>query len=573
MRRAEGVTMRHARKFVIRRWSNVREVRRRIITWVIAIGVLIGASGLQLMWYQKSYQTSAAATNGTYAEAVLGPVDTLNPLFARTSAEESASQLLFSRILKYDTTGSLGNDLATDVQVDPTGKIYTVKLRTDARWHDGIQLRADDVAFTVGLLKNPAVRSTITGWSDIEVAAVDESTVTFTLPAVYAAFPHALATFPVVPKHILSKVEPNSIRENDFSNSPIGSGVFKLRFVQDVDVIGGRKIVYMERNNQYYKGISKLEQFQMHVYSTQETIVSALATGEVNAAADLSAANIKQVSAERYDIKSQPTKSGVYALFNTTRDSLKDKAVRQALQIGTDTKAIRSQLPGTVANLELPFIDKQLGEAAPKVPTYDPVLAKKKLDDAGWKLDGTTRKKDGVDLKLMVVTSKDSDFERVLETLVGQWRALGVVVDTQVVDPSDASQQVVQDILQPRNFDVLLYQLTIGADPDVFAYWHSSQTSTSGFNFSNYSNPVSDDALSSARTRLEPSLRNAKYITFAKQWIEDAPAIGLYQSTTNYVSSKNAASFNKKNVFVTPVDRYDDILYWSVGTRPVYKTP
>jgi peptide/nickel transport system substrate-binding protein len=503
----------------------------------------------------------------------LGPVDTLNPLFARTSAEESASQLLFSRILKYDTTGSLGNDLATDVQVDPTGKIYTVKLRTDARWHDGIQLRADDVAFTVGLLKNPAVRSTITGWSDIEVAAVDESTVTFTLPAVYAAFPHALATFPVVPKHILSKVEPNSIRENDFSNSPIGSGVFKLRFVQDVDVIGGRKIVYMERNNQYYKGISKLEQFQMHVYSTQETIVSALATGEVNAAADLSAANIKQVSAERYDIKSQPTKSGVYALFNTTRDSLKDKAVRQALQIGTDTKAIRSQLPGTVANLELPFIDRQLGEAAPKVPTYDPVLAKKKLDDAGWKLDGTTRKKDGVDLKLMVVTSKDSDFERVLETLVGQWRALGVVVDTQVVDPSDASQQVVQDILQPRNFDVLLYQLTIGADPDVFAYWHSSQTSTSGFNFSNYSNPVSDDALSSARTRLEPSLRNAKYITFAKQWIEDAPAIGLYQSTTNYVSSKNAASFNKKNVFVTPVDRYDDILYWSVGTRPVYKTP
>ena len=573
MRRAEGVTMRHARKFVIRRWSNVREVRRRIITWVVAIGVLIGASGLQLMWYQKSYQTSAAATNGTYAEAVLGPVDTLNPLFARTSAEESASQLLFSRILKYDTTGSLGNDLATDVQVDTTGKIYTVKLRTDTRWHDGIQLRADDVAFTVGLLKNPAVRSTITGWSDIEVAAVDESTVTFTLPAVYAAFPHALATFPVVPKHILSKVEPNSIRENDFSNSPIGSGVFKLRFVQDVDVIGGRKIVYMERNNQYYKGISKLEQFQMHVYSTQETIVSALATGEVNAAADLSAANIKQVSAERYDIKSQPTKSGVYALFNTTRDSLKDKAVRQALQIGTDTKAIRSQLPGTVANLELPFIDKQLGEAAPKVPTYDPVLAKKKLDDAGWKLDGTTRKKDGVDLKLMVVTSKDSDFERVLETLVGQWRALGVVVDTQVVDPSDASQQVVQDILQPRNFDVLLYQLTIGADPDVFAYWHSSQTSTSGFNFSNYSNPISDDALSSARTRLEPSLRNAKYITFAKQWIEDAPAIGLYQSTTNYVSSKNAASFNKKNVFVTPVDRYDDILYWSVGTRPVYKTP
>ena len=131
----------------------------------------------------------------------------------------------------------------------------------------------------------------------------------------------------------------------------------------------------------------------------------------------------------------------------------------------------------------------------------------------------------------------------------------------------------VQNILQPRNFDVLLYQLNIGADPDVYAYWHSSQASMQGQNYSNYSNAISDDALNSARARTEPDLRNAKYITFAKQWLADVPAIGLYQSTTQYVVSRNAHSFDNSNILISPVDRYSDVLNWSVGNSNVYKTP
>jgi peptide/nickel transport system substrate-binding protein len=211
----------------------------------------------------------------------------------------------------------------------------------------------------------------------------------------------------------------------------------------------------------------------------------------------------------------------------------------------------------------------------PKVAGYDPKAAAAILDAAGWKLEGATRKKSGVELKLNVVTTKDSDYERVLEELVGQWRKLGIVVSTLVVDPSDPSQHVTQDILQRRNYDVLLYQLTIGADPDVYAYWHSSQASPnkSGFNFSNYANAISDDALTSARSRLEPNLRNAKYLAFAKQWIADVPAIGLYQSTIQYVSAKNVTPFASSNSLVSPVDRYSDVLYWSDDSRTVFKTP
>ncbi len=573
MRRVEGVTVRHARKFVVKRWSNAREVRRRIITWVVATGLLISATGLQLMWNQQSYRTNTTASNGTYAEAVLGPVDTLNPLFAATRADESASQLLFSRLFTYDTTGRLNGDLATNLAVNDKGTVYTVTIRSDARWHDGIKVTAKDVAFTINLLKNPSVGTTNReDWRGISVSVIDDNTLSFTLPAIIAAFPHAL-TFPIIPEHILGKVEPNAIRENNFGRSPIGSGPFKLRFVQDVDVNAGRKIIHLARSSDYYRGATKLEFFQLHVYSTQDAIVRALSIDEVNSASGLLATNTSGINKSRYEVETVPIKSGVYAFLNTTREFLKEKAIRQALQMGTNTKAILNQLPVGTPALDLPFINGQLSGELPKVAAYNLKGAQKILDDAGWVRDGTSRKKEGRELKLTVVTIKNSDHERVLETLVGQWRDLGITVDTQVVDQSDPAQRVIQDILQPRNYDVLLYQLAIGSDPDVYAYWHSLQASSRGLNFSNYSNPISDDALVSARSRLEPALRNAKYLTFARQWVSDVPAIGLYQSTTQYVHSKTATSFNSSNVLVSPIDRYSDILYWSVGSRSVYKTP
>ena len=99
MKRVEGATMKHARRFVFKRWSNFWEVRRHIALWALTIGLIIGATGLQALWYQQSYRSVANASGGTYAEAVLGPINTLNPIFASSSAEESASSLLFSRLI------------------------------------------------------------------------------------------------------------------------------------------------------------------------------------------------------------------------------------------------------------------------------------------------------------------------------------------------------------------------------------------------------------------------------------------------------------------------------------------
>jgi peptide/nickel transport system substrate-binding protein len=574
MRKVEGATVKHARRFVFRRLDNFREVRRHIALWVVAVGIVVGASGLQLMWYQQSYRTQAAANNGTYAEAVLGPVNTLNPIFATTSAEQSAGNLLFSHLLTYDETGHLNYDLASAMTVSPDAKTYTLTIRPDARFSDGIYVRARDVVFTVNLLKNPATRATITGWDAISASIVDDRTVAFTLPDVYAAFPHALTSLPILPEHLLRDIDPSAIRENAFSTSPIGSGPFTLRFIQDIDAATGRKVIQLARNDRYYRGEPKLDRFQLHVYSKTDDIIHALNTAEVNAATDLSLTDTKSINnVKNYSIAREPINSGVYALLNTASPTLQNKTVRQALQAGTDTAAVRNALGKGTPELHLPFINGQLTADEPAAPTYDKAGAEALLDSAGWKLDNGVRKKDGAPLKLSVVTTKNNDFEKALNVLASQWRALGVTVTTSIVDPGDPTQNVVQNILQPRNYDVLLYQLTIGADPDVYAYWHSSQATNSGFNFSNYSNAISDEELSSARTRTDPTLRNAKYVTFAKQWLSDAPAIGLFQATTQYVYAKGVVSLPKNQVLISPSDRYADVLYWSAGTRLVQQTP
>lgn len=572
MKKVEGVTMRHARKFVLKRWSSFRDSRRSIATWVLVAGLLVGAAGIQFWWYQKSYTAEAKATEGTYAEAVIGPVETLNPLFAQSSAEEVASKLLFARLMKYDETGKIGYDLASSMKISDNATEYTVKIRPDAQWSDGVYVRARDVVYTVNLIKNPATRSTMAGWEGVLVSAVDDLTVKFTLPAPYTAFPHALQALPIVPEHSLRDSEPSRMREASFSSKPVTSGPYTFRLLQSIDPANERKVVHLARNQHYYRGTPLISRIQLHTYSDTESIKRALATSEVNAANDLSVISAKEASNNRYSANVIPVNSGVYALFNTEAEHLKDVKVRSALQIGTDAKAVRDSIAEGIPSLHLPFVDGQVAGDLPKAPVYDKVAAGKLLDEAGWVLSEGLRKKDGVALELSVVTMKNQDFEQALKTLSGQWMELGVTVKTEVVDPKDVTQNVTQNILQPRRFDVLIYQLSVGADPDVYAYWHSSGSSN-GYNFSNYHNPISDEALLSARASSNPALRNAKYVTFAKQWMRDVPAIGLYQGTVQYVHSNKVRVDALSMVLNTPLDRYNSVLYWSIGERRVFTTP
>lgn len=574
VKKAEGATIRHAHKFIIKRLDSIRSVRRHIIGWLVGVSALLVMVMLQMMWFQQSYRTTAAAAGGTYAEAALGSIDTLNPLYASSSAEMSASNLLFSSLYDYDKTGTLQGDIAERMSVSKDERVYTVDLTRAGLWHDGTKLTAKDVVFTVNLIKSPGALSPLRStWRDIKAEAVNDYTVRFTLPAPYAAFSHAL-TFAILPEHLLHDVAPESIRENTFSRSPVGSGPFQFRLLQTVNAAKGQKVLNLTAFSEYHKGAPLLGRFEIHSYTSQDDIVKALQLGEVNASADLSSANRERLDVNAYTYQTKSIHSGVYALFNTSAPLLEKRAVRQALQLATDRSAVRDSVDRNAPLLQGPFVEGQLKGKPLKLPEFNLEKARAILEKDGYKRnsEGIFHKKDKP-LSLRVVTVKNQEFERALATLVGQWRTLGVEVTTEVIDANDQSANFTQNVLQPRNYDVLVTELTIGADPDVYAYWHSSQAGMTGRNFSNYASSNADLQLTSALSLINPELRNVKYRSFAEQWVRDAPAVGLYQSVIGYVANKRLVTLPADEKLISPYDRYSQVIYWSVAKKPVYKTP
>ena len=566
-------TLRHAHTFISSRLEHLAGVKRHVLGWIFLVILLITVSMVQWLSFRELYAHNAPAGGGSYSEGVLGPLETLNPIFARSSAEKSAARLMFASLYNYDTTGHIKGDLAESVTVNEAETEYIVKLRHNLKWSDGAPLDARDVVFTVNLLKDARTQSTITGWQSISAKQVDERTVQFTLPAPYAPFMHAL-TFPVLPQHSLSEVNPAELREHGYGKSPVTSGPFAMRILQNANADGSKKVLHLVANSQYHHGAPKLDRFQLYVYPTRDEITKGLKTSEIMATPELSYMAQSDQIRHMYASRSYAINDGVYALFNTQSEVVSSRKVRQALVQSIHTQALREKFAFAKKPLHGPIIDDQVdGQLAGRLP-YDMEAAKKLLDEEGWKVVGNQRKKGEQVLQLSFVTLKGSDVETIARELVKAWQeTLHITVDLRVVDPNDASQNVLQSVLRPRGFDVLLYELVLGGDADVFAYWHSSQANQSGLNFANYNSAVADDALAAGRTKQNAKQRVSKYQAFTKHWQSDVPALALYQVQLDYIHLRSVSALGESVRLVYPTDRFADVIYWTVRQDSVYKTP
>lgn len=572
VRKIEKRTIRHAKRFVSSRLDRLSIVRRAVFGWMVLVLVLAGVSSAQWLSFRQAYTVDAAAEGGTYSEGVLGPLETLNPIFARSNAERAAARLLFAGLYAYDETGRLKGDVARSVEVNDTQTEYTVKLHKGVSWSDGAPLTADDVVFTVNLLKNPETRAETPGWGAFSARVVDAHTVAFTLPGAYAPFMHSL-TFPILPQHVLAGVKPSELREQSFSQSPVTSGPFALRLMQTITHDGSKKVAHLVSNPRYYHGAARLERFQLYAYTSRDDIERALKTNEIMATPELSYEALPESIRRMYQVKSYAINDGVYAFFNSQVGPLQDRAVREALALSVDRDELRESLSRPAAPLEGPILPDQV-TGLPNAPARDVEKAKSLLDGAGWRLVDGVRTKDGEPLSLRMVALKGADFSQTTDELAKIWREeLGVQVDVQIVDQLDPSQSVLQTVLQPRNFDVLVYELVIGGDPDVYAYWHSSQATVDGLNFSNYNNAIADEALAGARSRIDSRYRADRYKAFVRRWLADTPALALYQPKIDYILSPSAQAMDEDTTLVFPQSRYSNVIYWSVEKASVYKTP
>lgn len=558
----------------ISRIQNAHEVRLWIIEWVLLVVVVFLFAIVQMMWYGDSYHTDAFVKGGDYTEAVLGDVKSMNPLYASNNAEKTLGKLLFANLVSPDSSGHIKGELAKSVKMDNSGKVWTVTLRDNINWSDGEPIVADDIIYTVDLIRDRSAKTTISAdFSRVTTKKIDDKTVEFTLPSTYVDFMDTLE-FPLLPKHILGDVNPALVYENEFSKKPIGSGPFVLNAMQAATVTQlNTYTIYLNRNTKYFLSDTKLDTFTLKTYKNREDIISALNASEVTATAELGLDSAEKL---RNGISSRESllNGGVFAFINTKSDNLTNKTLRQAISRGVNMAKVREGIDDSQL-LDYPILVRQESLKYPDLLGYDLKEAKALVEKAGFKYNeqGKIINKEGLPVTLNAVVQKRDVIARVAERFVDELRTLGFEVTLNIYDESQTAADFFTTVVRPRDYDILFYEVDLGVSADPFVYYSSTQASTGGWNFSNYENSLVDDALLSAHITTNMNTRKAKYEYFLKSWVNDVPALGLYQSSLKYYYSPNVEIYSENLQMTDVLDRFSDVRYWASEKRSVNVTP
>ncbi len=558
----------------ISRIQNAHEVRLWIIEWVLLVVVVFLFTIVQMMWYGDSYHTDAFVDGGDYTEAVLGEIKTMNPLYASNNAEKTLGKLLFADLVSPDSSGHSKGELAKSVKMDNTGKVWTVTLRDKIFWSDGEPIVADDIVYTANLIKDTSAKTTISAdFSHVAIKKIDDKTVEFTLPSTYVDFMDTLE-FPLVPEHILGKISPALVYESSFSTQPIGSGPFVLNAMQAGTATSlNKQTVYLNRNEKYFMDDAKLDTFTVKTYKSREDIIEAMNASDVTATAELGLDSSEKL---RGGISSRESllNGGVYAFLNTKGDNLSNKVLRQAISQGINMAKIREGIDESQL-LDYPILARQEKLNYPALVKYDLKAAKALIEKAGFSYNdqGKILTKDGLPITLNAVVQKRDVITRIAERFTDELRALGFEVTLNIYDESQTTADFFTTVVRPRDYDILFYEVDLGVSADPFVYYNSTQASTGGWNFSNYSNGLVDDALLSAHTTTNMNVRKAKYEYFLKSWVADVPAIGLYQSSLKYYFDTKVKIYSENLQMTDVLDRFSDVRYWASEKRSVNVTP
>ena len=206
---------------------------RREKTFVVILVVLFTFS---LAQYFVTSGRGALSQDDYFTEGVVGHVTFVNPLLVDfNETDRDISELVFSGLIRYDPEAkNFYPDLAENFQQSEKGRVVTVTLRSDALWHDGEPVTADDVVFTFrDLIQNPAFANPVlkSTFERVQVEKVDETIVRFTLPQANSYFISNL-TVGIVPQHLLKDTLASELATASFNLTPIGSGPYKAEQVK-----------------------------------------------------------------------------------------------------------------------------------------------------------------------------------------------------------------------------------------------------------------------------------------------------------------------------------------------------
>jgi peptide/nickel transport system substrate-binding protein len=570
-----------------KQWKRLPRILSVLEKKVLQAAFAVAAVSLTTLgaWYIASHRVEIPAVGGEYTEGLVGSPQFINPLYASVNDVDSdITSLIYSGLFRWTQSEGLVPDLAASYEISEDQKTYTVKIRENARWHNGDPVRSSDVLFTIQAIQNPAYHSPlVVSFRGVSITEVDEQTVQFVLAEPFAPFLSSL-TVGILPSAIWAELPPKNIPLTSYNLSPIGSGPYKFE-KYTVEKKGDVKSYVLVRNSDYYGEPAKIERLNFKFYHDVQSAITALQNQNVEGLSFVPGYLLTDVEkVYSVQIKHPIMPQAVTLFFNQENQNLlKEKNLRKALAMSIiKQELVDSVLNGNATVIDSPILpnktgfDPEVAKISPDIATATALV--KNLGYNETSPDGYAAKKSTKtdengksievydELTLTLTTINQPTFTAVAEKIAEQAKATGIKILIETTEPS----LLYEEVIKPRAYQMLLTATQYGLDPDPYAFWHSSQTKDPGLNLALYVNRKADEQLEKARSTNNEEERVAAYKEFQKLVVDDLPAIFLYQPSYSY-----AVSAKIKNVSLdqiqSPSDRFQDIENWYIKTKHVLK--
>ena len=500
---------------------------------------------------------------GTYIEGVVGYPKNVNPLYASgNDIDHDLTFLIYSSLLKYNNNGELVGDLVESFNIDNTGKKYTFKLKENVVWHDGSKLTSDDVIFTFNLIKNPEYRSSLRpAFIDVDIEKIDDYNFSFIIPEPYGPF-LSLLTFKIMPKNLWSGYNSDSIILSDLNLMPIGSGPYKFKSLYK-NKNGEIKEYELELNEDYYGKKPYLKNIKFEFYIDKQEAINALNNKQINGTSYIPFSSrsdlLAQNSLNIHDLIQTQT---IAIFFNSEKNEfLADKEDRLWLEKAINKKEIVTDIFYNAYRVSesLYLQESPYYMHEPETHDFEENKSKEYFTKKVSEINEESEDEQNIVIELTVVGT-DKNIE-VAEKIKKYWENVGLKINLNIVNGEQAA-----NIISERNFEAIIYGQEIGGDPDIFSFWHSSQSSNNGLNISNYNNAQVDKLLIEARTEINNEKRIKKYHEIQEILNIEVPAIFLYSPSFTYIQSRDLKGFSG-NVIINPENRFNSISDWYLKTK------
>ena len=570
------------KKISLKQWARLPKILPSKERWITrGLIFLILASVIILLfnfYLNKTY--IEPKIGGSYTEGILGQPRFINPILAQTNdADRDLTQIIYSSLFKYNGQGNLIPDLVESYNISEDGLSYEIKIKENVKWHDNEQLTVDDIIYTIKTIQDPEYKSPLkNNWQGVEMEKINDFAMNFKLNNIYSPFLHNL-TVGIMPKHLWAGISAQNFALAQYNIQPVGSGPYRFEKINKNDN-GEVESIELIRNENFYlqfEGSPKgpfIENIILKFFNSQTELIDAYKRRQIDGLSFVSGINQLNIvnNLNIYEIN-LPAYYAVF--FNQTKSkALADKTVRLALSYATDKKEIISKiLSNKGIRVDSPMMPGWFGYTS-ETNIYEFALehAQNILEENEWKdsdNDGIREKTindQEVKLEISLITTDWPELKQTAELLKEQWAKAGVKINLEILDAGT----VQQDYIKTREYEALLFGEVLNADPDPFAFWHSSQRKDPGLNLSVYTNDKIDKLLEEARQSVDYESRKEKYTEFQKLLIEDAPAVFLYSPTYIYpVNKKVKGIFIEK--FSQPSHRFSQIENWFIKTNRIWK--